>query len=269
MSSEEPRAEQTDEPVAYDNPARRLHGILAAAAQQTDNLSTRQLWSAVIDVRPNDTFGIYRRLIALSELADEVEKAIKSLFPEISHEGLLSWRSDVLTFTTGSIDAPWSNYRRSLSGTTLHSLRICADRLDEVDFNEQVIPATVLQDLASEVDDLFLQVEKSSLDPALQRMILEALEGIRRAIAEYRIRGAVGLYKAIAHARGEVLYNAPAVSAEKKKGTVEVKRFLALLTKGDDTLQRLRRWSPWLMGAVRYYLPKVADFLARLPGGEE
>ena len=271
MTSEEARGDLTDEPVEYDNPAHRLHRILAAAAAQTDgSLSTRQLWSSVFDVRPKDTFAIYQRLVALGDLADEVEEAVRAVLPPVSHDRLLSWRTNARTVMTGSIDATWGNYRALLDNATLQSIGFCADRLDEESFNEQVIPETDLRGLASDVDELFNQVASGSLDPELQRVILRSLEEIRRAIAEYRIRGSAGLYEALARARGQARYH-PQMNEEWQKGTPELKKYAAIIGKGESILHRLVRWWPWLRTPIRFYLGEgVGDFLALLPGpGDE
>ena len=271
MRSDEPRAELTDAPAEFDNPARRLHRILSAAAAQTDgNLSTRQLWASVfVDVQPKDTFAIYQRLVALGELSDEVEDAVKTVLPAVSHDRLLTWRTNVRTVITGPIDATWGKSRGLLDDATLQSIGFCGDRLDEESFNEQVIREVDLRALASQVDELFQEVAEGSLDPELRRVILRSLEEIHRAIAEYQIRGAAGLAEALAHARGEAQYH-PRMNEEWQKGTLALRKYASAVRNGESILHRLVRWWPWLRTPIRLYFgDEAGDFLALLPGLED
>jgi hypothetical protein len=240
-----------------DNSARRLHFFLEAAFQQGAGATARSVWAKVFGLREDDVIGIYRNLVLLADLADQVEREILAI-PEINHPRYLRWLSSVRgALKSTSLEGHWSEQLRLLTEGTIEQLAFCAEKLGETS-TETVIPDSELQEILAEIDALFTQVSDGSLDPELRMIILSLLETMRRAIAEYRIRGAESLREALARALGELLLNHPKVQEETKKKNPDLNRFFSLLGRIDATIGRAGKWRPFLAPAVRLFLPEAA-----------
>lgn len=224
-----------------DTSARRLYEIVSSAFARNGTETTAKVWAATFGLREDDVAGIYRQLALLWDLTEEVERDIQAVVPEADYPLYLRWRNDLRgVLRSKSLETRWSEQLKLFDQTDLTSIQFCAAKLAEGE-TEIVIPADELKEFKSEIDELFDRVVESSLDPELRRAILESLEAIRRAIADYRIRGAAGIREALARARGEILAVAPAAAEEIKKESSFVKRFGGLLQKGHRIIREAAR----------------------------
>jgi hypothetical protein len=199
------------------NPARRLHEILTATNAQNASTSARAVWSATLGIKGNDVIAVFRQLVAISELTDEIEQAIREI-PNINHETYLQHfpqLRSVLAFP--QLDTPWSEMQRLFGPHAIRDLEFCADKIDER-HTEEALGDDELAKLSSEVGDLFTEVEASDIDPKLRRILLELLALIQRSINEYRIHGNKGLRTVLARALGELLLEYQQVKKEPEGG---------------------------------------------------
>jgi hypothetical protein len=234
------------------HPAWRLHAIIARALTARDG-TIRELWATAFETPAKDTATIFRRLALLHELVDEVEGTVHSvpnIDPDYYLQNLSSLRS-AIAFT--NLDKPASEVASLLHGLTHRDVGFWAHAIEGVTFSE-ALQEEELRGLIDEVTALFEEVRAAAIDSDLKDTVLDGLEGIRRAIVEYRLRGSEGLREEVERAIGKM-----ARRAADLKGYAQdswYKRVWRLLEKADDAATRGKK-----------YLPLVRQLLKLLPAG--
>ena len=65
--------------VNHNNQAGRLHKILTEATHQPDNIATIQAWANVFNIDPQEKSLIFKMLILLQEMTDDIKHKISSI----------------------------------------------------------------------------------------------------------------------------------------------------------------------------------------------
>jgi hypothetical protein len=217
--------------IKADNPAGRLYLILEEAKNASANTPTVQVWAKVFGFAPEDKIKLFSYIYLINELYRETIEQINSI-SDINKELYLQHLPNIARVVgPTNLDTTWNSYVGSLSDVAMHSLAICSDTLSRLQM-EQPIEQSSLDALRQEIEELAHTVENSDLDNIIKLVILDQLEAIRKAIWEYKLRGAKGLKEALdssimAMVRNHELF--------KKEGTKdEVKRFAKFITKFDS-----------------------------------
>lgn len=235
-----------------DNPAWRLHAIVERALT-APNGSVRDLWATAFAVERKNMTAIFRGLALLHELVDEVERAVRSV-NGIDHEYYLQNMPalrNAIVFT--NLDKPASEVVSLLHGLTFRDIGFWAHAIESLSFVEAVHEEE-LRALLEEVTGLFEAVRDAEIDAELRGVILEALEGIRRAIVEYRLRGSAGLREEVERAVGKMARRAADLKPHAKEPWY--KKLWGFLEKADDAATRGKK-----------YLPLVKQIVKLLPAG--
>lgn len=182
--------------VKNDNPAGRLYFILIRAASQKDDIPAEKVWSTVLGT--DGTKGLFSRVGLLQDLAQQVKECVSQI-PDVNHALYLdSFKNIEKLLDQTNLHQPWRGPKGLLTPVVLKELAFCSDLLSK-NWPEEAIPAAELEDISKRVDELFNEVGSSSLDDYLRTLIHDLLETVRRAIAEYQIRGVKGLRETLAH----------------------------------------------------------------------
>lgn len=238
----------------YDNPAGRLYSVLCSAPNaDLVKQKCRDVWSRLLEIgNANDNVAIYRGIGLLLDQVDKAEELLQSI-PDLDHSLYLQNFSALRNgIATPTLDAHWENQQRHLTAAVMRDLIFCAAKIAEA-HSEGHLEGKDLEALATQIAELTERVTESSINKELRTVLLDLLEGVRRAIAEYRIRGAAGLREAMARSIGLVLLAWQGVSEPEEKETVS--RVLEFLGKLDSILGRLMKYKPILVSIGRKLLP--------------
>jgi hypothetical protein len=197
---------------AFD-PARRLYEILKQSAAQDATQSARVVWAHLLGLSPDDRPAIFRALTQLTELVNEIETAISGrtdVDAKLLLEKLPAIRKAIGLM---QLEGNWTTHARMLSEVAVRDLLFCSNELQRFQ-PEEKLEDEVLAELGRNVDSLFNDVAKASIDAELRRVLLVCLESFRRALVDYRIRGATGLRDAATKTIGELLLVSDKVDAQ-------------------------------------------------------
>jgi hypothetical protein len=210
--------------VEPDNPAGRLFIILSRARNvgaSPDIRNVTQL-ARLFDIPNEDseraTFEVMHRLTELKKLTDETIESLNKIetldkepflrpFPHIE-----ATISRILSNLAGK----WITYHQEIVKIDFVALEFCAHRLSEYP-TEQPIRQADFDEILRDVQDLFDEVNREGMPPDLRSFILDQVESIRRAIAEYRIRGVERLREEIGRIIGALYVNYSIVEAPENK----------------------------------------------------
>jgi hypothetical protein len=248
-----------------DNPASRLIAIVEKAhaiLRENGNIPARAGWAYVFEIPTNgktvgdkDQFELISRLLQYIKLIDDVEAALRSI-EGINLERFLSpfpaLRS-IVDLT--ALDQPFLPNRVDVTHMVI--LGFCEDKIAEYHL-EPKIEEEQIKALLDDVNALYDDVLTSSLHEKLKKLVLEQLEHIRRAIHEYRIRGAERLREELVTLVGSYVLNKDLIEQEGDKK--EVRGFQHILNSFAATVA-FASHTTRLIEAAATYLPKL------LPGG--
>lgn len=151
----------------------------------------------------DDDARVFEAVGCFVEMARRTEKAVRAIrgLPDALIDQMLGWTyalSEITHLTTAN--SAWSNVRARFTDVRRENLRMCENLL-----NQQMLTADesddALQQLQDAVDAMQAEVKASQFDDAFRELLLDMLEALHRALAEYSIRGAKGVFASM----GEVL----------------------------------------------------------------
>jgi len=239
-----------------NNPAGRLHGILSAALPCRNNKPAREAWASVFRIEPTatgDLLYLLAQLIGLLQLTRQRIEQIDQLDRDLYFQPIKKLEK---AFATMNLDVPWNNFKSNIDDATMVGLAFCSDTLSKY-HSEELIEKEVLEDLLTDVESLVQTVLASTLTPELKTVLVENLENIRRAILEYRIRGADGLLRALETSVGALVRHRD--DLKRSKDSESVSGFWKFLTKLD-------RIATTAMKAKQLFGPVVAQLFG--PDGD-
>jgi hypothetical protein len=208
-------------------PVGRLHNLLQAALQQSEQKSIRQVWAAVLGIPENDhaaiLFGIAETII----LVREAKEAISRLEGVNTELYLKPFPQIERVFSNSNLDRPWNSARSPLDAATMYGLQIGSDAVSRV-APEPALTPDDLTAIQEKVDALYDQVIAADLPQQLRSIVLERLDEIRRALKNYLLWGTKGLARAVERAAGAAWVNSELFRAAADNETVmEFFRLLA------------------------------------------
>lgn len=209
-----------------DNLAGRLYEILDATRKVrspdlTDN-TARCRYAKVFGLSNGNTVEIVHRLFQIHRLFDEVLLIMRSI-SDFDEELYLNPLSNLrFAVPLHNIETEWGKCAPHLSDAHMTALAFVAHELSRRP-SEGSVNSEDLNQLLTEIDELYKDVMESSLDPDLKLLILERLEAIRQAIHEYRIRGIKRLREELAASIGTLIVNEDLIKQSGNKE--EVQRF--------------------------------------------
>ena len=215
-----------------DNPAGRLHALLTAAKKHDTNQNGLFIWGQVFGYRVDFSkealsaeveIEVTQKILQTRQLVEEAEAAIRAIegpnqeiflrpFPRIRE----AFRINIIG------KASYRGLLNHISEGDMTVLEICSGELSRL-HAEDVIEQGQLEQLLEDINALFDQIQQSSLPDILRIFLLDLLESMRRAIQEYRIRGARRLKEELEKIVGALVVNGSEI--EKAKDAEEVSRF--------------------------------------------
>jgi len=233
-----------------DNPAWRLYDIIESGLRSQHG-TVLEFWAAALRVPRNDAAEIFRGIATANRLLDETETLLTSA--DIDHGYFLTNLAKVrqgLTITSldsaaGSVVNILQPIHREIGywahqiATTEFAIRLSDEEL-----------SNLTTELIGVLDNVR---EATSLDDDLRRVVLDGLEGLRRAILEYRMRGSASLQEEVERLSGRLGRHAEAL----KDHTSEewFIRLIQVVSHVDSAAQKGKKVLPLLGKAISLLLP--------------
>lgn len=240
-----------------NNPAGRLYVHLTAAKNAgAKNPLARVIWGQIFGIDPNDTPKLMVHMTQLMQLTGEARAALRTL-PDISqttYEKHLQ-RIDEIFSAHFNLNDHWSNFANQVGQETLAGLELTAERLRESS-PEQILESSQLRDLQSEIDALLQNVVEARLDGELTRSLVGALEEMRHAVLQYRLRGNAGILRAVDRSFMVVARRREEWEDTKRQPVLD--KVLAFITKVDALVATVMRLAK-LMPPMQKFLPATKD----------
>ena len=183
------------------NPAAWL-GRIWDRMPDSSNEAALKSWQHAFGLTDHDA-RVFEAVGCFVDMADRTEKAIRAirgLPPSIIHQ-MLGWTAALseLTHLTAANSA-WSNIRIRFTPVRRDQLLLCEKLL-----NEQMLTASesseALEALLKTVNEMRAEVQSAEFDQDFRELLFDILESLHRALSEYEIRGAKGVFASM----GEVL----------------------------------------------------------------
>jgi len=181
-----------------NNPAARLLAILQEM-KTTNAQNIAAGFAAVFGTNPSDLGEIYRCLGQVDRTIDEVAERLR-LCGNTDFEQVYQTTVPRLkrAFSVTHFGQQWEEFKRqTIFDQEIKALEFCSAALAR-HYADKVVAAEELKDLLNKVNTLYGEVWDAHIDERLKTIILEELANIRRAIHDYKIRGAEGLNESVA-----------------------------------------------------------------------
>ncbi|MDQ3284004.1 MAG: hypothetical protein M3Q69_21580 [Acidobacteriota bacterium] len=206
--------------MEFTNPGQRLLDILLIARGRASDDTTGWVWVEALGGKRGDERELLIRLAELRHLVDHTENSIRAI-EGLNQNLYLRWLSSVSqAISPLRLNNNWTETRRSLEDTTIQALEFAANELARR-HQERVIPGDQLEALLTDLNKVVDSVIRSALEAPLKELLVRELERLRRAILNYRIRGADALREALEHAVGVVVLNKDALARNADEGELK------------------------------------------------
>jgi hypothetical protein len=204
--------------VRLNNPAARFDQLLTKGALIRGNTPAIKAWGTLLEMEVEPAAPLIQRIGYALALPNSIEQSILSLHG-VSHGLLLKWLPRALaSFQNFNLQGEWQGFFGHYVPEVRYGIEMCADvlarELPEKELNEQL-----LKDIADDVDALLIEVASSGLTPDMRGFLLKHLGVIKRAVAEYWLRGSEPLQTEVYALIGETNVKPERYSEGRKEKT--------------------------------------------------
>src|ERR1039457_1298695 len=197
--------------TAADRLFRIINGVYKK--QDADMLS---IWSDVFGVPSKDKLEVFRRILSVAALVDEVEGGVRK-YGGNSAKLYLRSLDQVRHILMANIDSHRTHLNQLLKPEVITDLEHCAAKYSELDLEIRVSNEDI-GDIRKRVDELFEDVTRSNhLPTELRQKLLDLLEVIRQQIAQFQIRGATALQDCLRQSLSRLLEIYPAFEEKREE----------------------------------------------------
>ena len=233
--------------MATDNPAWRLQRILERALTAPNGI-LRDLWATAFDIRRDETALLFRRLAEMHRLVDEVESAVRSI-PAIDHDYYLQNLSALRSaISVVNLERQANDAVSLIHGYLMRDIGFWARHLDQMGFNV-IISDEEIKALLADLDKIMDEVRSAQIDDDLRAVVLDGLEGVRRAISEFWLHGTAGLREEVDRAIGRLARYAPDLKQHAKDGWFA--HVFVMLARIDSVVERGKKYLPLVKPVAR------------------
>lgn len=219
--------------IDKSNPAGRLYELLTKTKSLRDSTHVREVWSSALGCDKGDDAEIYKRVVEVYNLYNEVETLILSTSTPNRDLLLFSHKKIEKVFFPLNLDTSWAANKKHIDDEVTTRLQFCADALAK-DYSEEQLDKEDLAKLKLLVNELTTLIEKSSLNIELRIFLLEEMSKMNFAISMYKIKGAKGIKEALHATLGGVMANADELAKQKPDNEDVLKRLGELLDRVDS-----------------------------------
>jgi hypothetical protein len=232
-----------------NNSAARLYKILLELKSMPRDLTMAKAWATIFQVNPEDGALLYSNLVRLNDTLTEIERDIRlqDVDPDIYLQHFPKIRA-LLTYP--NLQAGINQHTALLGEEVLTTLQFCSEKLSKTAPEGSILPED-LSSILNEINGLNEQIESSDLNKQLKAILLDLVESMRQAIAEFRIRGPKGLRQELFYILERLQRALPLLQAD--KDTVAVRTLWDVLAKF-DTITSLAVNAPTIIAGFQKVL---------------
>lgn len=244
------------------NPASRLIDILGRArnVKPETGVTPRAAWCSVFDISNVDSdealFSVLECLVALRRLFNETVDLLKQAHNIDEELFVTPVERLARVVDLNKLHADWEDYWRYIHPTDIHSLHYCEHFLaGHPEQQENEIPDAELQEILSEINNLYESIMALSLPIELKKTLLDLIQEIRKAIHLYRVNGAEAFRDALTRSMGIIVANKETLEENKEVG--EVQSLMNMLVRIDKMYTFAMKVKP-LLEAAANIVPALA-----------
>lgn len=227
------------------NQAASLKAILDSTIIRRQNSTIRQAWASEFNLSNDDLPSLFFILSQVVQSIREIRTKVQTMNtmnPEIICAPLETLESAICF---PNLDAGMNSILGAYGDRAQMALEMASSYFEKTNIDPHATQDD-LKKIEQDLTDLTLFIIDGDIDPELRLIMLDLLECIRRALAEYRIRGNSSLRQVLDQSLGRLMreykdyYN-----SSKDAGTV-IQRFGQLLTLIDQTVSVVKNAKPIL-----------------------
>lgn len=205
-----------------ENSASRILQLLKKAKEHPENAKVFKVWADVFDIDEKNQNRLNMEISrCLMLLQSEIDIVIENLNFEVEDEFgcrlLLNSISDVLAIH--SLMADWKSLKMKLTREVFLSLGYCRAILPS---EEDSINTQDIEEIHSLIDSLKELLESSNLPSYTRSIIHDHIEGITKALHEYKIKGASSLQTAMNTIVGDIILKEDVLKESKESEEVKL-----------------------------------------------
>ncbi|WP_243384120.1 hypothetical protein [Geothrix alkalitolerans] len=226
------------------NPATNLVEMLDRIFNQRKEKTVREAWAIEFNVKPSDTASIFFLLAKVNQTLEDVKLKLTSM-PGFDSSIILDPLSDLGTaICFPNIDTPVGSIAHYYNEQAKLSLKIASSYYTKQEIQPH-IPADQLEEIKSEIESLFNYINECDMNQELRCILLDFIETMRRAVAEFQIRGNQSLQDVLDQSLGRLI-------RASRQTTINVtedpgfSKAIALLTLIDKAICVAERAAPYL-----------------------
>ena len=232
----------------------KLHDHLEVLRKQSSGVAVRIAFGEAFGLNSNDLPTLYKTNLLLRQMVDDAERKVQQT-ENINHELYLrSFPTIKRALSIPNWDSAWAGSQQHLTETAVADMAFCAEMLSLYHHEIEVKPED-LAEIQQQIDALFQRVSESKINRRLRQTILELLEVIRSAIAQYKIVGISGLHDSVAISLGKLALQHEELAASKEEK--ELKEFWQLLVKIEGVVSKVMEYKPLLEASIPFLIPAV------------
>jgi hypothetical protein len=198
--------------------ADRLYRIIRDMyAIQNENLVSA--WAKVLGLPKADRLEVFRGILSLAALVDEVENTVQRQGGNAAQLYLRSLKQVRYVLMSG-IDNHRANLNGLLKPEVINDLEHCAAMYSNLD-HEISVPKDQIDSIRNRVEELFQGIAKSNLPEDLRNKLLDLLEVIRQQISQFEIRGVTALHECLRQSLARLMEIYPAVQKKQRRANFQ------------------------------------------------
>jgi hypothetical protein len=229
----------------YDNPAGRLHDLLARLAEQPQTGSVVGAWAGVLEV---DEADIAVHLGRVAELVRQIQEAVDQADEPALLAPVQRFRA-VWTRPIFPEDQPFSAQLSKVlpDATAMEALNLVSAQLHSIAAEGKVPSEDELAQLKSELRDLIDNVEAADdIPPDLKHLFISRLRSVEQAIEHLKVGGPNAIRHAMEAVIGSVVYAEDPAAVAKSQTFKNVMATLLIIwsvfSAGPDIQQSIEAW---------------------------
>jgi hypothetical protein len=227
------------------NQAASLKAILDSTIISRQNSTIRQAWTSefnlAIDDLPSLFFILSQVVQSLREIRAKVQ-TMNTMNPEIICAPLETLESAICF---PNLDASIGSILGVYGPRAQMALEMASSYFDKANIDPHATQDD-LKKIEQDLGDLTSFVTEGDIDPELRQIMLDLLECIRRALAEYRIRGNSSLRQVLDQSLGRLMREYKESYKSSKDAATVIQRFGQLLTLIDKAVSIAKNAKPIL-----------------------
>jgi len=186
------------------NPAATLCEILDRIFVDRRDKTVRQAWAIEFNVSPEDTGSLFYLLSKVNQSLEEIKSKLVAM-PGFDSSIILEPLANLGTgICFPNLDQPIGSIGHYYNDQVKLSLKIASSYYSKQEIQPH-IPEEQRAEIKAEIESLFDFISKCDMDPELRYILLDLIETMRRALAEFQIRGNQSLQDVLDQSLGRLL----------------------------------------------------------------